>query len=68
MPQARAALHKYKDVMDAAERIFDGEFAYVTDGDDVRMIPVTPIGPMSPSHTPCASVRTRHSLWLSILR
>ena len=45
--------------MQAAERIFDGEFAYVTDGDDdVRMAPVSPPGPMSPSQTPCASVRT----------
>lgn len=46
--------------MEAAERIFDGEFACVTDADDdVRMVPVTPIGPMSPSQTPCASVRIR---------
>ncbi|KAI6164816.1 hypothetical protein EDD17DRAFT_1775170 [Pisolithus thermaeus] len=29
VPQAKAALHKYKDVMQAAERIFDGEFAHV---------------------------------------
>ncbi|KAF8558777.1 hypothetical protein OG21DRAFT_1503732 [Imleria badia] len=56
VPQARAALRRYKDVMQAAERIFDGEFAYVTDGDDdVRMAPVSPPGPMSPSQTPCAS-------------
>ncbi|KAI6113724.1 hypothetical protein EV401DRAFT_2058688 [Pisolithus croceorrhizus] len=31
VPQARAALHKYKDVMQAAERIFDGEFAHIHD-------------------------------------
>ena len=57
VPQARAALRRYKDVMQAAERIFDGEFACVTDGDDdVRMAPA--FSPMSPSQTPCASVRT----------
>ncbi|KAL5530457.1 hypothetical protein ACEPAF_6715 [Sanghuangporus sanghuang] len=33
--QARAALRKYKDVMRAAEKIFDGEFADVMD-DDVQ--------------------------------
>ncbi|KAG9317659.1 ubiquitin conjugating enzyme family protein [Chiua virens] len=55
VPQARAALRKYKDVMQAAERIFDGEFPNVTDSDgDVRMAPVTPTGPMSPSRTPAA--------------
>lgn len=44
--------------MEAAERIFSGEFSCVTDdGDDVRMAPVTPVGPMSPSQTPCASAR-----------
>ncbi|KAH7887767.1 hypothetical protein F5I97DRAFT_1805231 [Phlebopus sp. FC_14] len=38
VPQARAALRRYKDVMEAAERIFDGEFAEVEyDGGDVRM-------------------------------
>ncbi|KAH8105029.1 hypothetical protein DFH11DRAFT_1645277 [Phellopilus nigrolimitatus] len=35
MAQARAALRKYKDVMQAAERIFDGEFADLMD-DDVQ--------------------------------
>lgn len=46
--------------MQAAERIFDGEFACVTDGDDdVRMAPVTPTAPMSPLQTPCASVRAQ---------
>lgn len=59
MLQARAALRKYKDVMQAAERIFDGEFADVTDDDeDVRMAPISPTGPMSPSQTPYASVCT----------
>jgi ubiquitin-protein ligase len=57
LPQARAALRKYKDVMQAAERIFDGEFACATDGDDdVRMAPVSPTGPMSPSQSPSASI------------
>lgn len=52
--------------MQAAERILDGEFACVTDGDDdVRMVPVTPTGPMSPSQTPCASVRTQ-CLWFNV--
>jgi hypothetical protein len=31
--QAVAALTKYKDVMQAAERFFDGEFENVKDGD-----------------------------------
>ncbi|OSX59536.1 hypothetical protein POSPLADRAFT_1067248 [Postia placenta MAD-698-R-SB12] len=31
--QARAALNKYKDVMQAAERIFDGSFDHVLDDD-----------------------------------
>ena len=31
MAQARAALKKYKDVMEAAERIFDGAFDDVVD-------------------------------------
>ena len=34
LAQARAALAKYKDVMQAAERFFDGEFADVMDEDD----------------------------------
>ncbi|KAG6378918.1 hypothetical protein JVT61DRAFT_13203 [Boletus reticuloceps] len=56
VPQARAALRKYKDVMQAAERILDGEFACVTDGDDdVHMTPISPTGLMSPSQTPCVS-------------
>ena len=29
--QARAALKKYSDVMEAAERIFDGAFDHITD-------------------------------------
>ncbi|KIJ70500.1 hypothetical protein HYDPIDRAFT_79185 [Hydnomerulius pinastri MD-312] len=40
--QARAALRRYKDVMQAAERFFEGEFADVADEDeDVRMAPAT---------------------------
>lgn len=36
--QARAALKQYKDVMQAAERIFDGSFDNVIDADgDVDM-------------------------------
>ena len=31
--QARAALKKYKDLMQAAEKFFDGEFADVMDDD-----------------------------------
>lgn len=34
MPQARAALKKYKDVMEAAEGVFGGEFDHVADTDD----------------------------------
>jgi hypothetical protein len=33
VPQARAALKRYKDVMQAAERIFDGQFDDVGDED-----------------------------------
>ncbi|KAI0035657.1 hypothetical protein K488DRAFT_82845 [Vararia minispora EC-137] len=42
LAQARAALKKYKDVMQAAERIFDGSFDDVVDeaGSDVRMTDV----------------------------
>ncbi|KAG6919415.1 hypothetical protein DXG01_006298 [Tephrocybe rancida] len=35
--QARAALRQYKDVMQAAERIFEGAFDNVNDDDDVSM-------------------------------
>ena len=38
MAQARAALKQHKDVMEAAERIFDGSFDHIVDGDgDVEM-------------------------------
>ncbi|KAH7914317.1 hypothetical protein BJ138DRAFT_1144039 [Hygrophoropsis aurantiaca] len=51
--QARAALQRYKDVMQAAERIFDGEFADVDDVDaDVRMELASPVAPITPSRTP----------------
>ena len=32
--QARAALKQYKDVMTAAESIFEGKFDHITDADD----------------------------------
>ncbi|KAL4075903.1 hypothetical protein J3A83DRAFT_4089853 [Scleroderma citrinum] len=54
LPQARAALQKYKDVMQAAERIFDGEFTDAQDGivdEDVRMHPPT---------TACARLQCIH--------
>lgn len=35
--QARAALQQHKDVMEAAERIFEGKFDHVADDDDVQM-------------------------------
>lgn len=35
--QARAALKRYKDVMQAAERIFDGAFDDIVDDGDVNM-------------------------------
>lgn len=35
--QARAALKRYKDVMQAAERIFDGAFDDIVDDEDVQM-------------------------------
>lgn len=55
VPQARAALHKYKDVMQAAERIFDGEFAHIHDEDgSARMQPGTS-SILTPSRTPHAS-------------
>lgn len=38
MPQAHAALKKYRDVMEAAEGIFGGEFDNVADdGADIQM-------------------------------
>lgn len=46
MAQARAALNKYKDVMQAAERIFDGSFDHVLDDDgDVEMASGEPAPP-----------------------
>ncbi|KAI6047226.1 ubiquitin conjugating enzyme family protein [Pisolithus marmoratus] len=55
VPQARAALHKYKDVMQAAERIFDGEFAHIRDeGVGGRMRPDTS-SILTPSRTPHTS-------------
>ena len=39
LSQAQAALKKYKDVMEAAEGIFGGEFDHVTGMDeDVQMV------------------------------
>lgn len=51
--QAQAALRRYKDVMQAAERIFEGEFADVeeTDG-DVSMESAALVAPITPSRTP----------------
>ncbi|KAF4602410.1 hypothetical protein EYR40_005617 [Pleurotus pulmonarius] len=49
--QARAALKQYKDVMQAAERIFDGHFDNIVDDDgDVRMAaePVRVVRPTTP--------------------
>lgn len=38
MAQARAALRKYPDVMEAASQIFEGKFAHIVDEDeDVSM-------------------------------
>lgn len=38
LPQAQVALKKYKDVMEAAEGIFGGEFDHITGMDeDVQM-------------------------------
>jgi len=37
VPQARAALRQYKDVMQAAERIFEGQFDNVPDEEDTPM-------------------------------
>lgn len=34
MAQARAALKKYSDVMEAASQIFEGKFAHVIDDDE----------------------------------
>lgn len=34
MAQARAALRKYPDVMEAASQIFEGKFAHVVDDDE----------------------------------
>ncbi|KAJ8583779.1 ubiquitin conjugating enzyme family protein [Rhizopogon salebrosus TDB-379] len=51
--QARAALRRYKDVMQAAERFFEGEFADIEEADgDVSMEPATPMAPITPSRTP----------------
>ncbi|KIJ20079.1 hypothetical protein PAXINDRAFT_174590 [Paxillus involutus ATCC 200175] len=59
LAQARAALHRYKDVMQAAERIFDGEFADVTDEDeDMRMAPASPAALITPSRTPLSHAST----------
>lgn len=35
MAQARAALQKYKDIMQAAEKIFEGDFEDVMDDEDL---------------------------------
>lgn len=51
--QAQAALRRYKDVMQAAERIFEGEFADVEETDeDVSMESAAPVAPITPSRTP----------------
>jgi hypothetical protein len=49
--QARAALKKYRDVMQAAERFFDGEFENVAD-DDVEMASDAPAPVASGSKPP----------------
>ena len=55
MAQARAALQKHKDVMQAAERIFDGSFDYLLDADgDVRM---------ESGEAPQAASKARISRW-----
>lgn len=51
--QAQAALRRYKDVMQAAERIFEGEFADIEGTDrDVSMESTAPLAPITPSRTP----------------
>ncbi|KAG6337349.1 hypothetical protein ID866_1722 [Astraeus odoratus] len=52
VPQAWAALQKYKDVMQAAERIFDGEFLDIQDGDGDARIPPSATMIITPSRTP----------------
>ncbi|KAG7449236.1 uncharacterized protein BT62DRAFT_964259 [Guyanagaster necrorhizus] len=41
--QARAALTQYKDVMEAAEHIFEGNFDDVTEDNDVQMVSAEPM-------------------------
>ncbi|KAK0230796.1 hypothetical protein IW262DRAFT_1340488 [Armillaria fumosa] len=44
--QARAALRKYNDVMQAAELIFEGQFDDATEDDDVQMASAEPVAQM----------------------
>ncbi|KAI1795079.1 ubiquitin conjugating enzyme family protein [Ganoderma leucocontextum] len=51
--QARAALRQHKDVMEAAERIFDGSFDHIVDDDgDVEMTPAQRLPPKPRMITP----------------
>ncbi|EJF62236.1 ubiquitin conjugating enzyme family protein [Dichomitus squalens] len=51
--QARAALKQHKDVMEAAEHIFDGSFDHVVDDDgDVEMTPSERLAPKPRMITP----------------
>jgi hypothetical protein len=53
--QARAALQKYKDVMQAAERFFEGEFENVTD----NAPPAPPAPPAASGSRPARKPQVR---------
>ena len=68
--QARAALRKYNDVMQAADRIFDGAFDHVTDdAEDVEMVSVSDrAGSSSRTRTAVSAPATtgKHSLLINM--
>lgn len=58
MAQAKAALAQYKDVMQAAERFFEGAFDHIQDEDGDS--------PMASASAPAAEKRTiRMAVWPS---
>lgn len=52
--QARAALRQYKDVMQAAERFFEGKFDHITDDDGD--VPMASTSDSNPRHRPAVRV------------
>lgn len=66
--QARAALKKYNDVMQAAEHIFDGAFDHITDdSEDVEMKSVSERAPSTSITRTAVGTRAITSRWTTLI-